>query len=153
AKSRRQQDLCPYQTWSTPWNWRGFNQATILHTGVADQRRLPCKPVDPTRVRRLTAVLALQDHRMDTDRRFWLKHAVWPLLLFFMVAATAATTSLDESIERAWAFNAQLGRFIGTGPGEWWARELIHGAGGSVMRGLGALLLLSWVATLSTETL
>jgi membrane-associated PAP2 superfamily phosphatase len=90
---------------------------------------------------------------MDTDRRFWLKHAVWPLLLFFMVAATAATTSLDESIERAWAFNAQLGRFIGTGPGEWWARELIHGAGGSVMRGLGALLLLSWVATLSTETL
>lgn len=90
---------------------------------------------------------------MDTDPRFWLKHAVWPLLLFLLVAATAATTSLDVNIERAWAFNAQLGRFIGTGPGEWWARELIHGAGGSVMRGLGTLLLLFWVITLSTETL
>jgi membrane-associated PAP2 superfamily phosphatase len=90
---------------------------------------------------------------MDTDRRFWLQHAVWPLLLFLLVAALAATTSLDESVERAWAFNAQLGRFIGTGPGEWWARELIHRTGGDVMRGLGLLLLLSWVATLGMETL
>lgn len=90
---------------------------------------------------------------MEADRRFWLQHAVWPLLLFFLVAAIAATTSLDESIERAWAFNAQLGRFIGTGPGEWWARELIHGAGSGLMRGLGTLLLLSWVASFTVETL
>lgn len=90
---------------------------------------------------------------MEVDQRFWLQHAVWPLLLFLLFAATAATTSLDASIEHAWAFDAQLGRFIGTGPGEWWARELIHGGGGGLVRGLGTLLLLSWVASFAVATL
>lgn len=88
---------------------------------------------------------------MQVDRRFWLNHVFWPLLLFIPLATMAATTSLDESIARAWAFDAKLGRFIGTGPGAWWARELIHGAGGKVMRALGVLILLFWVATFATD--
>jgi hypothetical protein len=81
---------------------------------------------------------------MDADRRFWLTHAIWPLLLFALIAAVCATTSLDESIERAWAVDPATGHFIGNGAGTWWAKALIHRTGGAVMRGLGALLLLLW---------
>lgn len=84
---------------------------------------------------------------MDADRRFWLTHAILPLLLFFLIAAASAATNLDEIIARAWAFDPRTGHFIGTGTGEWWAKALIHGAGGTVMRGLGVLLLLLWAGT------
>ena len=84
---------------------------------------------------------------MDADRRFWLTHAIWPLLLFVLLAAVAATTSLDESIERAWAVDPATGHFIGNGAGAWWAKALIHRTGGEVMRGLGALLLLLWACS------
>lgn len=90
---------------------------------------------------------------MNADRRFWLNHALWPLLLLFLAATAAATTHLDESILRAWAFDAATGHFLGTGSGEWWAKELIHGIGGSVMRGLGALLLLLWASTFIASSL
>ncbi|MCL4790779.1 MAG: phosphatase PAP2 family protein [Gammaproteobacteria bacterium] len=84
---------------------------------------------------------------MATDRRFWLTHAIWPLLLFVLLAALSATTPLDKDIARAWAWDAASGQFMGTGAGEWWAKTLIHGIGGSVMRSLGALLLLLWAGT------
>ncbi len=90
---------------------------------------------------------------MDADRRFWLTHAIWPLLLFALIAAVAATTRFDESIELAWAFDPATGHFIGTGTGTWWAKELIHGAGGKVMRGLGVLLLLVWGCTFGVMAL
>lgn len=84
---------------------------------------------------------------MDADRRFWLTHAMLPLLLFIVVATASATTDLDESVALAWAFDPAAGHFVGRGPGEWWAKALIHGAGGAVMRSLGVLLLLLWVST------
>jgi membrane-associated PAP2 superfamily phosphatase len=90
---------------------------------------------------------------MTVDRRFWLNHAIWPLLLFFLTAAALATTRLDESIAQAWAFDAATGRFLGTGTGEWWAKALIHSLGGKLMRGLGALLLLLWAGTFLADTL
>lgn len=90
---------------------------------------------------------------MDADRRFWLTHAIWPLLLFALIAAVAATTRFDKSIELAWAFDPATGHFIGTGAGGWWAKGLIHGAGGKVMRGLGVLLVLLWVCTFGSRSL
>lgn len=90
---------------------------------------------------------------MDADRRFWLNHAIWPLLLFLLIATASATTGLDEGIAHAWAFDATAGRFLGTGNGEWWARELIHSTGGNVMRGLGVLLLLLWASTFLANVL
>ncbi len=90
---------------------------------------------------------------MDTDRHFWLNHAIWPLLLFLLLATASATTRLDEGIARAWAFDAAAGHFIGTGTGTWWAKQLIHGIGGLVMRSLGVLLLLLWAGTFGISAL
>lgn len=89
---------------------------------------------------------------MDADRRFWLTHAIWPLLLFVLIAAVSATTHFDEGVERAWAFDPGTGHFIGTGAGAWWAKALIHGTGGKVMRGLGVLLLLLWAGTFGIKS-
>jgi len=41
---------------------------------------------------------------MDADRRFWLNHAIWPLLLFILIAAVLAGTRLDEGIARCLGF-------------------------------------------------
>ena len=90
---------------------------------------------------------------MTGDRRFWLNHAIWPLLLFFLTATALAATRLDESIAQSWAFDAATGRFLGTGTDEWWAKTLIHGVGGGIMRGLGVLLLLFWVCSLVVSSL
>ena len=87
------------------------------------------------------------------DRRFWLRHAVWPALLFGLSAVAAATTGLDESLARAWAFDPATSHFIGDGAGTWWAKDLIHGAGGRVIRILGVLVLLLWAAGFWFETL
>jgi membrane-associated PAP2 superfamily phosphatase len=81
------------------------------------------------------------------DRRFWLSHALWPALVFGLFATVSAATSLDEDFERAWAFSAATGHFIGAGPGEWWARDLLHTAGGGLIRILGGVALLSWALT------
>jgi len=78
------------------------------------------------------------------DQRFWLRHAGWPALLFVLFAIAAAGTGLDESFARAWAFDPVTRQFIGGGPGEWWAKELIHTTGGLLIRILGGILLLTW---------
>jgi len=78
------------------------------------------------------------------DRQFWRRHASWPALLFLPFAALAAGTGLDETLARAWAFDPVTRHFIGSGAGEWWARDLVHGAGGLLIRSLGGVLLLAW---------
>lgn len=78
-------------------------------------------------------------------RGFWLTHACVPGLVFLALAATAAFTGLDVALERAWAFDASAQRFIGAGPGEWWAKDLIHGAGGLAIRLAGVALVCFWL--------
>ncbi len=78
------------------------------------------------------------------DRRFWLNHALWPALVFGLFATVSAATSFDEGFARAWAFSPVTGQFLGAGPGEWWAKDLLHSAGGLLVRILGSLALLCW---------
>ncbi|MEZ5565661.1 MAG: phosphatase PAP2 family protein [Gammaproteobacteria bacterium] len=87
------------------------------------------------------------------DRRFWRNHALWPAVLFGTFAVVFATTGLDEFLARAWAFNAATGQFIGSGSGEWWAKDLVHSSGGLVVRLLGGMLLLLWVLSFAIEGL
>lgn len=78
------------------------------------------------------------------DRRFWRNHILWPALVFGLFATVAAATSLDEDFARVWAFSPVTGHFIGAGPGEWWAKGLLHSTGGLLIRVLGGLALLLW---------
>lgn len=59
----------------------------------------------------------------------------------------AEVTNLDESFASAWAFDPQTHRFIGSGAGEWWAKDMIHSWGGGLIRILGGILLLIWVSS------
>ncbi|MBL8226706.1 MAG: phosphatase PAP2 family protein [Chromatiales bacterium] len=64
-----------------------------------------------------------------------------------------ALTDADRIVAGAWAFDAVAGRFIGAGPGEWWARELIHAGGGTAIRIAGAAALLLWLLSRWSGTL
>lgn len=82
------------------------------------------------------------------DRRFWRNHILWPGLLSGLFATVVAATSLDEDFARTWAFSPVTGHFIGAGPGEWWAKGLLHSAGGLLIRALGGLALLLWALSI-----
>jgi membrane-associated PAP2 superfamily phosphatase len=79
------------------------------------------------------------------DGAFWRRHAALPAALFLVVAGLAAATGLDEAVARAWAFDPVGHRFIGSGPGEWWAKEIIHSGGGRLIRIIGGLLIVAWL--------
>jgi membrane-associated PAP2 superfamily phosphatase len=87
------------------------------------------------------------------DRAFWRNHAAWPAALFLIFAALAATTGLDEAVAWAWAFEPAAHRFIGSGPGEWWAKDLIHSGGGLLIRILGGLVILTWLLSYRVKAL
>jgi len=78
-------------------------------------------------------------------RGFRITHAVLPGTVFLAGAWAGAFTGMDTWLARRWAFDAVTGRFIGTGPGAWWAEQLIHGLGGAGIRIAGLLLLLCWI--------
>lgn len=84
---------------------------------------------------------------------FWRRHALWPGLAFLALAWAGATTGLDVALARAWAFDAAAGRFIGAGPGDWWAGGLIHHQGGVFVRALGVILVLAWLVALRRPAL
>lgn len=87
----------------------------------------------------------LAAHQGAHGRRFWLRHAVLPGAAFAALAWAGARTGLDLALARAWAFDAAAGRFIGTGPGDWWARGLLHTGGGAAIRAAGVALLIIWL--------
>lgn len=87
------------------------------------------------------------------DQRFWRRHAGWPALLFVLFATVAAGTGLDGSFARAWAFDPVTHQFIGSGAGEWWAKDLIHSRGGLLIRSLGGVLLLIWALSFRISAL
>lgn len=90
---------------------------------------------------------------LPLDRQFWRRHAAWPAVLFVLFATVAAGTGLDESFARAWAFDPATRHFIGSGAGEWWAKELIHSDGGLLIRILGSIPLLLWALSFPVASL
>ncbi len=87
------------------------------------------------------------------NQRFWVSHAVWPALAFALFATVVTATGLDEGFARAWAFDPLSQHFIGSGAGEWWAKNLIHGTGGRIIRILGGAVLLVWALSFRIDAL
>ena len=71
-------------------------------------------------------------------------HVWWPLLAFTLIFGVLEVFSLDRVIAREWYFNIHTGTWLGAGPGEWWARDLLHTGGGWVVRGVAAAALVLW---------
>ena len=66
-----------------------------------------------------------------------------------LVAAFAVIEilGLDRAISQALFYDSGSGRWLGAGSGSWWARDLLHGGGRWLVRGIAAGALLAWLAS------
>ena len=67
-----------------------------------------------------------QDYANHNPDSFWRTHAWRPLLAFAAVFFVLEFFALDPVIARAWYFDVQTMHWLGTGPGDWWARGVLH---------------------------
>src|SRR5687768_17374713 len=70
---------------------------------------------------------------------FWRTHALLPLIAFATVFFVLEVFALDPVIARAWFFDVHTMHWLGTGPGDWWARGLLHSGGRWFVRAVAAL--------------
>ncbi len=70
---------------------------------------------------------------------FWL-----PLLVFTAALGLLEIAVLDPVIARAWYFDEGAARWIGSGPGAWWARDLLHTGGRWFIRSIAAAAIVAW---------
>jgi membrane-associated PAP2 superfamily phosphatase len=75
---------------------------------------------------------------------FWRHHAWWPLAGFVLAFGILQVFSLDRGFAREWFFEARTGEWLGAGSGEWWAHDLVHTAGGWLVRLIGGVALIIW---------
>jgi membrane-associated PAP2 superfamily phosphatase len=76
---------------------------------------------------------------------FWL-----PLLVFAAVLGLIEAAGLDPVIARAWYFDDVANRWVGTGQGAWWARDLLHTGGRWFIRGIAAAAIACWALSFVT---
>ena len=84
---------------------------------------------------------------------FWRRHAWWPLLFFVVIFGAWEILGLDRPFAEAWYFDVSTQHWLGTGSGDWWAHELIHRAGGWLVRGIAAVALLVWLLSFTIARL
>jgi membrane-associated PAP2 superfamily phosphatase len=75
---------------------------------------------------------------------FQIRHTWLPLAGFVAVFGALEVSALDPVLARAWFFDVPTMHWLGTGPGDWWARGLLHTGGRWLARGVAALALLAW---------
>lgn len=83
----------------------------------------------------------------DAGKAFWRRHALWPFLLFLLFFGLIEGFDLDRSIAAALFFDHAAGRWLGAGPGDWWAHQLLHDDGRWLIRGIAAAAVLAWLAS------
>src|SRR5687768_12867977 len=79
---------------------------------------------------------------------FWRAHAWWPLLVFVLCFWALEVIGFDRMLARTWFFDADTAQWLGRGPGEWWARGILHTGGRWLVRGIAAMALALWVLSL-----
>lgn len=90
---------------------------------------------------------------MTLTRQFWRTHALLPGLGFALVLGLIAVFHLDRTIAHALYFDAVTKHWLGSGEGTWWARDVIHTGGRSLVRLVAAVSLVAWAATFFSERL
>lgn len=88
---------------------------------------------------------------MIVTRRFWRAHLILPGAGFALALVLIAVFDLDRTISHALFFDSGSKQWLGAADGMWWARDVIHTGGRSLVRGVAAVLLASWVATFFSE--
>jgi membrane-associated PAP2 superfamily phosphatase len=90
---------------------------------------------------------------MNTNRRFWVGHALIPGVLVVAALAAVALWRLDMRIADAWFYDRRAGVWLGADT--WWAVGLIHTGGAWLVRvaglaALGALMASFWQVRLAS---
>lgn len=76
---------------------------------------------------------------------FWRTHAWLPLIAFGIAWSVLEGFRLDPVIARSWFFDETTLHWLGTGPGDWWARDLLHTGGRWLVRGTAAAATAAWL--------
>lgn len=88
---------------------------------------------------------------MSLARQFWRTHAIWPAVGFVVALVLVDAFGLDRTIAHALYFDSASMKWLGGAEGMWWARDVIHTGGRSLVRVVAALVLASWTATFFVE--
>jgi membrane-associated PAP2 superfamily phosphatase len=65
-------------------------------------------------------------------------------VVFAAALALLEVAALDPVLAHAWYFDEVANRWIGSGHGAWWARDLLHTGGRWFVRSIAALALVCW---------
>jgi membrane-associated PAP2 superfamily phosphatase len=78
---------------------------------------------------------------------FWTRHAWIPLILFVPLFIVIEWTNLDRILAHAMFYDPSVGRWLGGGSGDWWARGVIHDGGRWLARTVAGTALALWIAS------
>ncbi|HEY7641264.1 MAG TPA: phosphatase PAP2 family protein [Steroidobacteraceae bacterium] len=90
---------------------------------------------------------------MRLPRHFWRTHAILPGVGFAIALALVEALGLDRPLSHALFFDDATRQWLGAGQGMWWARDVIHTGGRTLVRAVAVVLLAGWVATLFSKRL
>jgi membrane-associated PAP2 superfamily phosphatase len=82
---------------------------------------------------------------------FWNRHVLLPLGSLVAACCVLEVFRLDPVLARLLYFDTQTSHWLGTGPGEWWARDLLHGGGRWLVRAVAASAIAAWILSLVVE--
>jgi len=103
--------------------------------------------------RQRKAARATSNSPMTLTRQFWRTHAILPAAGFALVLVLIAVFGLDRTLAHALYFDSSSNQWLGGGNGMWWARDVIHTGGRSLVRVVAGGVLIAWFATFFSERL
>jgi membrane-associated PAP2 superfamily phosphatase len=84
--------------------------------------------------------------------RDWRALVLWPGVFLLLAFALLEIGQFDRPIATALFFAADRG-WLGAGSGDWWAHDLLHGAGRWVVRGVAVAALATWALSFKVARL
>lgn len=78
---------------------------------------------------------------------FWWRALLLPVLLLASLAILSINLGWDHAIAHALFYDRASGGFVGTGAGDWWARDLLHHGGRNLVRAIGLAALCVWAGS------
>lgn len=84
---------------------------------------------------------------MTLARQFWRTHLILPGMGFALALSFIIAFDLDRAIAHALFFDSASKQWLGGAEGLWWARDVIHTGGRSLVRVVAAVVLAVWLTT------
>jgi membrane-associated PAP2 superfamily phosphatase len=84
----------------------------------------------------------------QAEESFWSVHLWVPLAGFLALFGVIESLGADRLVAHALFYDATAGRWLGSGMGAWWARDLIHDGGRWLTRSIAGSALALWCLSL-----